>query len=447
MIKSNKKPRKLTTILSIMLAVIIIITGGFITSAFGGENTSKISKNMAVVAKKDGLWGVNIYPTTNEFLIIKGTEFKKPVISLDLNNVAYTYEKSLYVMPVIKDGGKKTLKVSDLVVSYAWIDKDKIIYSTEEGGINLFNITTRNKDVLLRSTDNYFDINYDGKDTIYAGKLTKYKDGENTLYRQLGIISYNLKLKEEELIVKNIPGSKDGDDLGFRPVIAALSKDGEYLYIWKAVNAGSANADGVGLGVYDVVKGKFINFNDDEVYLLYYKDNISINPVDSAVVAINNGGLRNMNFNKTIGIVDSSDSSYVNVLQKELISIQGQYSEEVKGIATMTPVFSEDGKYIAFGASKALENGEQWLKQPHNLYTVDIKTNKVQQLTEGDNFDFSPSYVGNGKSIVFVRRDSKGEFSLVKLENGKEFILSKDINVPEESFYGHYDLTDSIVVK
>lgn len=449
MIKSEKRPKKIANILALTIVVVLIITTELSTGVFVKAKGNKATTDFVVIAKEDGLWLVNLSKTDKEILIDKGGLFTTPSISPDGQNVAYTKDKSLYIAPIdLNQEKKESIKVSEQVLSYGWATSSDLAYSTEKGGLNGFNSSSKKFSTYIKSEEHYEQIAGDGKGTIYASVFSYYSKGEYQYYKDRGLISYNIALGKEKVVVPSKPISKDANDikdLGFLPEVAGISKDGAYVYIWCKVHSASINSDGVGFGVYEVKNNKFTAFNKEKIFALAYEDNLAINPVDGRLPVLNNGGVRNMNINKTLGIVDIISGTFTPILPKDMIASTDPYSFTAKGMVTMTPAFSTDGKKVIFSAAKANENMQQWHKEPHNIYTVDLESKRVEKITEDNNFNFYPTYISKGKGIVFARVIDENTISLWKLQGNKKDCVAKDIKLDERSwYYGHFELTNSL---
>lgn len=447
MIKKDRNPKKIINLIAIGVAVIIIATGTFISSALGDTKENKNSNDFAVMVKDKSLWAVNLSKSEKEVIVDKGGVFKNPNISPNGVSVAYTRDESLYITEIdLIQGQKKTIKVADKIVSYVWGNNNDLAYSTENGGLNGFNLKTKKSSTYIKSEERYEDMASDKKGNIY-GNVYRYYTKDNAEYIEAkGLIKYDLALAKESLIIPARPWNDDKGDIGLNPLVAGISRDGDFVYIWCKSRAGSLNADGVPFGVYDVKNNKFIPCNNEQVFALAYKDNLAINPLNAKMPVLNNGGARDMNVNKTIGTVDIIDGTFNPILPENMISTTNdQYNVTAKGMVTMTPSFSPDGKKIIYSASNANEDAQQWLKAPHNIYTVDVKTKKVEKITRGNNFDFAPNYVSKGKDIIFARKTGEDTISLFRLKGSEEECIAKDIELDEDAgFYGHEKLEKSL---
>ncbi|KMT22518.1 PD40 domain-containing protein [Clostridium cylindrosporum] len=444
MIKIREISRKILNRLSLVFILLLIIISGATSNALGGIKERNSPNDIAVVVKEDGLWKVNLSKLGEDINLDKKGVFKSPRISPEGKVVAYTKDGSLYIVSIDSPkGDKQPIKISDKIVSYSWADKDNLVYSTEKGGLSGFNLKSKKSSIYINSENRYEGIEGDRLGTIYSELYRYYtKDGQEYIEHK-GVISYDLSKGEQRVVVPSKPISED--DLGLTPRVAGISKDGAYVYIWRRVHSASINSDGVPLGVYEVKSNNFKTFDDKGVFALSYSDNLTINPLDGSIAVLNNGGLRNMNINKTLVKLNARDQSFTPILPDEMIASNQPYGPTTKGMVTMTPSFSPDGKKIIFAASNTNEDASKWLKEPHNIYSVDIDTKKVEKLTKGDNFDFYPIYISKGRSIVFARLTGKDEISLYKLQDNKEESIVGNISLRDEngyssSYYGHYNL-------
>lgn len=449
MIKSVRKPKKIVNLIALITAVVITVTGAFVGNALGKTKESKSSNDFAVMVKDKSLWAVNLSNSNKEVIIDKDGVFKNPNISPDGVNVAYTKDESLYIAEIdLIKGAKKAIKVADKIVSYAWENNNDLAYGAEKGGLSGFNLKTQKSSTYIKSEERYEDMVSDKKGSIYANIYKYYTKDDGQYIEPKGLMRYDLDLAKESLIIPARPWDDEKGDTGLNPLVAGISKDGEFVYIWCKSRAGSLNADGVPFGVYEVKNNKFIPYDAKQIFALAYKDNFAINPVDGKMPVINNGGVREMNVNKTIGIIDAIKGTFNPILPENMIATTNdQYNMTVKGMVTMTPSFSPDGKKVIYSAANANSDAEQWLKAPHNIYTVDVKTKKVEKITSGNNFDFAPNYISKGKGIVFARKTSEDTVSLFTLNENKEQCIAKDIKLNEDGgFYGHEKLEKSLAI-
>ncbi len=433
-----KKSRKAIACISLIATMLFTSTSVFAANNITSNATIKPDE-FAVFVSSDGLY-MSQLKENNSVKLDEGTEIKLPVISIEGSYVAYTKSDNLYICN-IKTNEK--VEVAKDIESYEWNSTGDLIYSTKNTGMSMYNTNTKKSTNIINNEYKYYNINCDSKNKIYANKEYEYTECSSKYIKLLGIISYDLDNKSEKLILEGKAGTDKEfekedtnaetlEKIGSTPTISKISNDDKYIYIWNKPNSGSMSADITEFAVYDIVNNKFIEFNNDNAYALAYKDNISQNPVDSSLVALNAGTGRDMYYNKTLEILNIKTSTFMNLLPKNQVS--------------MTPCYSDDGKNILYSGSKILDdinimqNLKTWQSQPHNIYEVNTETQKITQITNEKYFDFAPKYLSNNE-ILFVRGDGDS-FSLWKTKDGVETKLGGSLNFNSEYadswYYGHY---------
>ncbi|BCZ48277.1 hypothetical protein psyc5s11_43440 [Clostridium gelidum] len=429
-----KKSRKLMFGISLMATIVLASTGVFATNTITSNSTIKPDE-FAVFVSNDGLYMSDLKENKPVKLDEGVAEIKLPIISRDGLYVAYTKRDVLYVCN-IKTNEK--VEVAKDTESYDWDAKNELIYSTKNTGMSMYNTSTKKSTDIINNEYKYYNIKCDSKTKIYANKEFEYTEGKNLNSKALGIISYDLDNKTEKLILEGKTGTDEDfegketnaqmfESLGSTPNVSKISNDDKYIYIWNKPKAGSMSADITEYTVYDISNNKFIEFNNDSAYALAYKDNISQNPVNSNLVALNSGIYRDMFSNKTLGILNTENNTFTNLLPENQVS--------------MTPSYSKDGKNILYSAGLQLYANEksyplkEWKSEPHNIYEVNAETQKITQITNGKYFDFMPTYLSNNE-ILFVRGDGDS-FSLWKTKDGVETKVGDSLYA-NSWYYGHY---------
>lgn len=441
---SRKKLNKIIILWGLSITIVFTITFSFKNNVLGAAKESKSSYDISVMVKDDGLWALNLSKPEEGIHIAKAGIFKNIIISPDGLWVAYTKDTELYTAIIDFSSRKnKVIKVSEKVLSYAWADNINLVYSVETGGLKGFNLRNFKWTDYVKSKDLYEGLISNKEGMLYGQKFISFiKNGEKTI-EDKGVISYDIINRKEKLLLPSKPSSTE--DLGFMPEAAGLSKDGAYVYIWRKVHSASINTDGVGFGVIEVKNNKFITYDKEKIFLLPYKDNLAANPSDSNLLVLNNGTGREMNINKTLVILNLKSGAVMPILPESMTAYVSPYDINAKGMVTMTPAFSKDGKKVLFSAAKANEDMQQWHKEPHNIYSVDIVNKKIEKLTKGNTFDFAPTYISNDKAMVFVRKTDEKHVSLWKIQGNKEECIASEIKLDEYSwYYGHYNLENSL---
>ena len=445
-----KKSRKLMVGISLIATMIFTSTSVLAAQSVFAENNSALKTNktteFAVFVSNDGLY-MSELKENNPILLDKSEKIKLPIISKDGLYVAYTKDNSLYVCNIKTS---ETTEVCKDVDSYNWNNLGELIYSAKNSGLSIYNANDKNSIILINNEYDYFNINCDSKNKIYANEiLQSTKDNVQTT-KSTGIISYDLDKKEETVLLESKQGtdkeigekytvSELFESLGSTPNVSKISSDDRYLYIWNKPRSGSMSADMTKFAVYDILNNKFIE--NDSMVALAYKDNISQNPVDSKLVAVNNGEGREMYSNKTLGILNTENNTFNNLLPENQVS--------------MTPSYSDDGNNILYSSSDnnlkdQIHNSSSlkvWASQPHNIYEVNVDTKKVTQITKGSSFDFMPKYLLNNE-VLFVRADGDS-YSLWKTKDGVETKLAEAVNFNSKAYtqslyYGHYE-TEKVI--
>ena len=431
-----KKSRKLIVGISLIAAVMFTSTSLLAAKSVFAEGNNTLATNktteFAAFVSKDGLY-MSELKGSNPILVDKSDNINLPIISRNGKYIAYTKEDNLYVCNIKT---KEIIEVSKNVESYNWNSSEKLIYSVKNSGILKYDINLKNSTSIINNKYNYYNINCDSKNKIYANKQLEYTEGNDQYIKSIGIIVYDLDTKEEKVILESKKGNdKDiGEEakmsdllesIGSTPNISKISNDDRYLYIWNKPNAASMSADMTEFTVYDILNNKFIE--NDNMIALAYKDNISQNPVNSNYVAVNNGEYREMYYNKTLGVFDVKNNTFTSLIPKDQVS--------------MTPDYSSDGKNIMYSGSNTLKDDEteslkNWESQPHYIYAVNVYTKKVSQITNSKSFDFMPKYLSNNE-VLFVRKDGD-LFSLWKTKDGLETKLADSLNFSSTEYYGYY---------
>lgn len=391
------------------------------------QASTKEQKALITVVKQDSINVIDLLDD-KEIIIDYDGEFKSPIINNTGSLIAYLKDKDLYVASTTKNY-TEPIKITDACerVSYNWFNDDTLVYSSNQGGINVFNYGIQNFDTLLESEEVYTNLKCDTNGNIYAHKSFYY--GSNAI-ENLGIIKYNPYSKQEKIIINAVKTDVENDNNGLNPQILDISKDNKYIYIALSCNSASINADGIPFGVYDIKKDELIKF--DDLKILCQCNSMAVNPMNSSKIAFSLGAGRELYLNKTIGYLDINRESLELLLPQDEISINDAYSYnlEAKGIVTMNPSFSANGKTLYYAASNANQDGEeQWFKVSHPIYSIDLSSNEIKRITFPENqFDFLPQYIEANDELIFLRtKEIDGECSLWKIKNSKETMITDNI--------------------
>lgn len=450
-----QKSKKLIASLSLIAAILFTSTSVFAANNITSNSANKLNESsvtakandFAVFVADDGLY-MSELKENNPVKLDEGVQIKKPVISKDGSYVAYTKDDNLFVCNI---STKEKQEVAKAILGYNFDSKGELIFSTNNTGMSKYSVDTKKSTNLINSEYKYYNIYCDSKNIIYANKKLEYKDGKDSYSKSLGIVSFNLDNNSEKLLLESKEAANEeiGEDntnaqmlvaIGSTPTIYGLSNDDKYIYIWNKPNSGSMSSDIDEFVVYDIENGKLIeggnndNAKDKNVYGLAYKNNISQNPLNSKLIAVNAGQYRDMFDNKALGVFNIDTNKFVNLMPENQVS--------------MTPAYSKDGKSILYSSSNKLEYKndaenllETWRNAPHNIYEINLENQKVTQLTNEKYFDFMPVDLDNNE-VLFVRADGDS-FSLMKIKDGVETKLGDSLSFEKAytntSYYGHYN--------
>lgn len=443
-----KKSKKIVVCISLMVTMIFTSTSLLASKTVFASNsdTAKSAKGaeFAVFVSDDGLY-MSELKENNPILLDKNEKIKLPKISKDGLYVAYTKEDNLYICNIET---REVIEVAKNVESYDWNNSGNLICSSKNAGMSMYNTNTKKLVDIISNEYDYFNINCDSKNKVYANKQLETTTDKGKTIKSIGIISYDLDIKEEKVILEGKEGNNKEigeqytaselfESIGSRPNVERISSDDRYMYVWNKPNSGSMSADMTGFAVYDLLNNKFIENNN--MIALAYKDNISQNPVDSSIVAVNNGEYRDMYSNKTLGIFDIKANKFTSLIPENQVS--------------MTPCYSDDGKNILYSSAQILEdinnsqNLKTWESELHYIYQVNTETKEVTRITNNKSFDFMPKYLSENQ-ILFVRKDGDS-FSLWKTKDGVETKLADSLNFKTTSYtntwyYGHYE-TENVI--
>lgn len=444
-----KKSKRLIAGISLIATILFTSTSVFAANNITSNSSNKLNESavmakaneFAVFVADDGLY-MSELKENNPIKLDEGAQIKKPVISKDGFYVAYTKDDNLFICNI---STKEKQEVAKVILGYNFDSKGELIFSTNNTGMSKYNADTKKSTNLIRNEYKYYNIYSDSKNKVYANKKLEYTQGKDSYSKSIGIISYDLDSNSEKLILesKEAENQEIGENhtnsqmlaaIGTTPTIYGLSNDDKYIYIWNKPNSGSLSSDITEFVVYDIENNKLIeggnneNSKDNNVYGLAYKNNISQNPLNSKLIAVNAGQNRDMFDNKALGVFNIDTNKFVNLLPENQVS--------------MTPAYSKDGKSILYSSSNKLEyknDGENllktWQSAPHNIYEINLENQKVTQITNGKYFDFMPVDLENNE-VLFVRADGDS-FSLMKTKDGVETKLGDSLSF-KTWYYGHY---------
>jgi hypothetical protein len=412
------------------------------SDAGGTPSIDQAEKTIAVVVKTKELDLVDFKTNNKVTTLDSGGMFSHPVISLDKSYIAYLKDTVLYVTTL---QGEKTKVLDNApLLSYTWFDKNHLLYSAESGGIYIYDTEKKASQPYVKNEFHYENITVGAAKQVYAEKYRYYMKNTNKYIQDYGVVLFPPDTGKEQLIIPSIPSDDQQNSLGMYPVIAGISGDFRFLYIFEHPHSGSMAADGLSLASYDTKSNNYLKCANSQIVTLRYRDNLSLNPENSESIALINGAGREMDDSKTLGILNVLTGTF------EALLPQGQ--------AAMTPYYSADGKNLLYASSEksgGITALSQWLKVKHPIYKINSATKQITQLTQLTNslngFDFAPTYL-NAKDIVFLRLDSAGDVSLWRLDNGNETKLIDGLifyndQYKTQGYYGHFNNSDYLDLK
>lgn len=434
-------------ITSLFVLVLILISGLAIACSIMPHKVIGGNASFIVYIKEDGLY-FSYLNNEKETKIQegkgkgKGKEFSYPVISKSGNYIAYTNKESLYIYDIKNKKYEKIGEKSNYFDNYYdWIDDETIIYSSNEPGFTIYNVSTKEKREHL---DKYHYENFKASNgnIIYGKKISKWTGPEGEFASIMAIVEINLNKyspEDKKYEIKTIIKGKEPTDamLGYNPTISKITDDGRYVFIMEKFASGSTSADFAGIGLYDTKEKRHIDFTDiyeaeggtygtedKDLIVLPDVNNLAINPRNNNLVGVIKGGFRERFMNKKLVLLNiNEDKTY------EAISFMD------KKYVAMTPSFTLDGERLLYSATESVDPDtirdfnqayKDWEGQPHNIYEFDLKTSKVKKTTAGDSFDFMPLSISQDE-LLFCRYKGNGYCSFIKLVNGKEEMLADNI--------------------
>lgn len=138
---------------------------------------------------------------------------------------------------------------------------------------------------------------------------------------------------------------------------------------------------------------------------------------------INSAGAWSTDGNKLAFIVFTKGRNEIAIMDVESGAIIRELP--VEGVGTVSSMsWSPDGEHLAFAG---MQGGIS------NLYTINVKTKKVQQLTDDRLTVLHPAWSPDGKTIVFVS-EQPGDTDFERLQYGKAGIVLYDVQSGQVNF-------------
>lgn len=383
-------------------------------------------RDIAVYVKADGLWQAGLGSNTPPVQIDREGRFRMPIISPDGKRVAYYRDDSLCAAP-LHEPDALIRKVADAAVCFAWLDDERLAYSGKEGGLYVFDAAQNETQTLEEPGRIWDNVAVGSHGRLYASLHTAVPADGAAPMTCLGVGMMDTGTGETAILAAAQPAAEGTQ--GITPHVASISPDGAWLYIWNKPASGNESADGAPLAVYDTDKGTLYSSG---TVAMSHADNLSPKPSDGGVVALVSGAGRDMARDKQLVLLD--------------VHTQSQQTVTPKDDLAMTPAFSAGGQRLLYAGSAEGNKLLASRSPDYDIYEMDMRTGKVQQLTQhADCSDFAPRELSDRSSVVFVRRKADGVYALVRLDGIKEKEIDTGLMFGE-AYYNHVDTSQTLDV-
>ena len=205
--------------------------------------------------------------------------------------------------------------------------------------------------------------------------------------------------------------------------------DGQSLIFWEGNPYFSASlaADGLPLARISAEGGEPERLVDS---VLLYDDFVRPDSSGSGRIAVVVGGKREATEDKVLNIIEDGKSSAVSP----------------DGYAASSPVWSPDGRYLAYVAMPAESDivGEEALHRSlmgRKLWLYDLQTGQSSQITQAPAYrDEYPLWSADGETLVFVRMDENDRVSLwsLNVHIGDPHMLLDGLSTGSQGWFGYY---------
>lgn len=383
-------------------AIALILLAVFIIGAVLGIVLPKQNQQTwAIYVKGDGLYARSLSKDKTPLLLAEGTDISAPILSSDRKQAAYVQEGRLILHDVKKGEG---IVVTENPRSFLFDQKNRLVVADTNGKV--FRTDKKGNQTPVGGDGVYQDLVLSPNGTLYAHAYEKLNRGSQVVLRPVGIMR-----EENGGWVSVLDGRKQSPserDLGFAPKLAAFSKDGEQAYIFHCPQSAALSADGVPMGVLDIKTGTYTAPTDTEQVLLPDRSLLSGSDV-MGELAVTLGFGRNMNKQKSVGILRPADGSF--------------RPASGEGMTAMMPSLSESGDRLLYITAEEEADMDQWMRLPKSVTQVNLTTGEVDTCSKENTVYLSPFFYEKDKLIGALRQEQDGTFSIVQITAEEETVL------------------------
>ncbi|MBQ1935505.1 MAG: hypothetical protein II351_01475, partial [Clostridia bacterium] len=350
-------------IIALSLLVVFIIG-----AVLGITLPKRNQQTWAIYVKGDGLYARSLAKDKMPVLLAEGTGISNPILSLSRKQAAYIQEGRLILHDVKKGEG---FVVTEAPRSFLFDQEGQLVVADTNGKV--FRVDKKGNQTPVGGDGVYQDLVLSPKGTLYAHAYEKLNRGSQVVLRPVGIVR-----EEKGSWVSALEGRKQSPserDLGFAPKLAALSKDGEQAYIFHCPQSAALSADGVPMGVLDLKTGTYTAPTDTEQVLLPERSLLSESDI-AGELAVTLGFGRNMNKQKSVGILRPADGSF--------------RPASGEGMVAMMPSLSASGSRLLYITAEEEADMDRWMHLPKSVTEVDLTTGEVTVCSKENTVYLSP---------------------------------------------------------
>lgn len=347
------------------------------------------------------------------------------------------YLNQNHQLQVIRISGadKKVLNNGNEVKLFAWSPiSDILAYVTKEEVLWVVNTNDWIEQKLVPAGNEPEDLNVTGivwsPDGQWLAYTTwqKMKEPEKYgYYEVLGRIRVDGS-KKIELFSRSV-----GFGIGYGTDLTSWSSDGEYILFWSYPFSASLLADGTSLETIPASGGEL---REIVSIMLAYPGFLDISP-EGKFLVVTIGGGRESWTSKGIALIELSTGDLTHLTDEK--------------ISALSPVFSPDGKQIAYVAAldvQLLSEKEAFNAgvSKRQIWIMNSDGSNKRQLTSDESYySERPLWSADGNWILFVRVDQNNQAGLwLMRSDGSELTkVAEELTPIEKSYYSHTEWDSS----